>query len=193
MGRRSLEAEEVVAHADVRVGTLHPYPAFGAQSHSVTSWFPTHVCSILCSPHVDRPLTIALGKDCKHSNKLLHAYPQMSINLCEGGGTHTPLSAHCSGPGAAFGLAPSYSRAITRSRWSSRRLRTDVRLLQAAFREPFLLDEMDAQDQARKCFLGVPFPKTLHREYSHREGCSGSGCSGVFCTGSARCRFWTDL
>ena len=35
MSRKSLEAEEVVAHAVVRVGNLHPYPAFGAESHSV--------------------------------------------------------------------------------------------------------------------------------------------------------------
>ena len=120
---------------------------------------------LLCRP-VDRPLTIALGKDCKRSNKLLHAYPQMSINLREGGGTHTLLSAHCSGPGAAFGLAPSYSRARTRSRWSSRRLRTDVRLLQAALREPFLQDETFAQDQPKKSFFWGPLPKTLHRQYN---------------------------
>ena len=169
MGRRSLEAEEVVAHPDVRVGTLHPYPAFGAQSLPVTGQFPTDGGSSFCSAVLDRPLTIALGKDCKRSNKLLHAYPQMSINLREGGGTHTLLSAHCSGPGAAFGLAPSYSRARTRSRWSSRRLRTDVRLLQAALREPFLQDETFAQDQPRKSFFGGPLPKTLHRRSSHRE------------------------
>ena len=35
MSRKSLEAEEVVAHAVVRAGNLHPYPAFGAESHSV--------------------------------------------------------------------------------------------------------------------------------------------------------------
>ena len=32
MSRKSLEAEEVVAHAVVRVGNLHPYPAFAIQS-----------------------------------------------------------------------------------------------------------------------------------------------------------------
>ena len=35
MSRKSLEAEEVVAHAVVRVGNLHLYPVFGAESHSV--------------------------------------------------------------------------------------------------------------------------------------------------------------
>jgi hypothetical protein len=47
-------------------------------------------------------------------------------------------------------------------------LRTDVRLLQAAFREPFLWDETNAQDQAKKSFFGGPMPKTLHRRSSHR-------------------------
>ena len=33
-------------------------------------------------------------------------------------------------------------------------LRTDVCLLQAAFREPFLWDETNAQDQPKKSFFG---------------------------------------
>ena len=49
-------------------------------------------------------------------------------------------------------------------------LRTDVRLLQAALREPFLQDETFAQDQPRKSFFGGSLPKTLHRRSSHRGG-----------------------
>ena len=117
--------------SSLRPPLYSPYPSTGHSSVGRVVR-PYETPPLLAMLRLVRAFPLSISRAC-HKVHVEDGTHRVDISPTSGSMTlqHTPLSAHCSGPGAALGVAPSYSRASIRSRWSSRMLRTDVRLLQA--------------------------------------------------------------